>query len=307
MLTGIDPARNPGQGGLSRIAEGITLQRLAESMLPEDVRIFNDPYAVRFIDPVKLAWAKDHPVEKQAMVEAIEKAMPGWSNSIRARVRYFDDVMQNAAGKGFSQIVILGAGYDTRAYRIPTLQGRVRVFEIDRLATLGKKIEILKTIFGTIPKHVTFIPLELAQEGCCDALQKAGFSPSKKTLFVLEGLVMYLSRLSVENLMMEIAQGSDVGSAMLFDFIPPSLADGTSDDEGGIAIRTYSLQIGEPLLSGFSESEIVRFLARIGYGEVQIITSSDYAKMYYSGKNAGRKVSGLLSIAYAKIPGGDSA
>ncbi len=122
---------------------------------------------------------------------------------------------------------------------------------------------------------------------------------------MLEGLVMYLSRQSVELLMMEIAQMTDVGSAMLFDFIPPSLADGTSDTEGGIAIRTYSLQIGEPLLSGFSENEIVPFFARIGYGEVQIVTSSDYAKMYYWERTPAGSTR-LLDCA-CKDPWGDSA
>ncbi len=176
------PARNPA-GGPSRIAEGITLQRLAESMLPEDVRIFNDPYAVRFIDPAKLAWVKDHPVETQAMVEAIEKAMPGWSNSIRARVRYFDDVVQNAAGKGFSQIVILGAGYDTRAYRIPTLQGVVRVFEIDRLATLEKKIKSSKQSLEQSRSMLRSSCLNWYRMGVVTRCKRQDFPPSKKTLF----------------------------------------------------------------------------------------------------------------------------
>jgi methyltransferase (TIGR00027 family) len=305
MITDMNSLWKPGPGGPSRIAEGIALQRMAESMLPEDIRIFNDPYAVRFIAPAKLAWARDHPVETRAMAEAIEKKMPGWSNSIRARVRYFDDVVQNAAAEGFSQLVILGAGYDTRAYRIGTLKGHLRVFESDRPETLERKTVILKTIFGSLPDHVAFIPLDMAQENCWDGLQQGGFLPAAKTLFVLEGLVMYLPRMAVGSLFAGIARHAGAGSALLFDFIPQSLAEGSSDAEGGRSIREYAIQIGEPLLSGFADGEVVPFLTGLGFSGVQIIPSSAYAEMYYTGKNAERKVSGLLSFAYAKIPGGD--
>lgn len=303
MTTGINDLWKPGVGGASRIAEGITLQRLAESMLPEDVRIFCDPYAVHFIDPAKLAWARAHPAETRAMVEEVERKMPGWSNTIRARVRYFDDVAGNAAGGDFSQLVILGAGYDTRAYRIGTLKGHFRVFEIDRPETIARKTGILKTIFGNLPDHVAFVPHEIGQGSLWTALEAAGFIPAEKTLFLLEGLVMYLPRIAVEDLLSGIAEHAGAGSAVLFDFVPQSLADESSDAEGGQNIRESTIQLGEPILSGFAGGEVVPFLTGIGYSGVQVIPSRAFTKMYFTGKNAGRNVSGLLSLAYATIPG----
>jgi len=305
MTTGILSPGSPVTSGTSWIAEGIALQRLAESMLPEDVRIFNDPYAVHFIDPLKLAWARDHPAETRAMVEDIEQKMPGWSNSIRARVRYFDDVAANAAGEGFTQVVIFGAGYDTRAYRISSLKEHVRVFEIDRPETLVKKISVLEAIFGQLPDHVSFIPYEIDEGNTWADLESAGYSPEKKTLFILEGLVMYLPRPAVEGLLLEITRHAGAGSTVLFDFIPQSMADGSSDAEGGRAIRDFTISIGEPLRSGFTAGDVVPFLAGLGFGNVQVISSPSYAKMYYTRKNAGRKVSGLLSFAYATVAGGD--
>lgn len=272
-------------------------------MLPEDVRIFNDPYAIHFIDPTKLAWARDHPAETLAMVENIERKMPGWSNAIRGRVRYFDDVVQNAACEGFSQLVILGAGYDTRAYRIGTLKGHVRVFEIDRPATQERKTGIVKKIFRQLPGHVSFIPHDIGQGSWWPALEATGYSAAQKTLFLLEGLVMYLPRKDVEELLAGIAEHAAAGSTVLFDFVPQSLADGTSDAEGGQDIRNGTIQFGEPILSGFADSEVVPFLTSLGYSGVQVITSRAFAKMYYTGKNADRKVSGLLSLAYATLSG----
>lgn len=285
------------------MAEGIALQRFAESMLPEDVRIFSDPYAIHFIDPVKVAWAKDHPAEIKALGDEIEKMMPGWNNAIRGRVRYFDDVVQNAASRGFSQLVILGAGYDTRAYRTGTLKGHIRVFEVDRPATQERKTGIIKKIFGQLPDHVTFIPHEIGNGPWWPALSAAGFSPKEKTLYLLEGLVMYLTRPDAEGLLTGIAEHTGAGSVVLFDFVPQSMADGSSDAEGGRNIRDWTIKIGEPILSGFAEGEVVPCLTRIGFSRVQVISSRAFAEMYYAGKNADRPVSGLMSLAYAEVEG----
>lgn len=239
------------------------------------------------------------------MVEALDKQTPGWNNSIRARVRYFDDVVGNAPGKGFTQVVIFGAGYDTRAYRIGSLREHVQVFEVDRPETQEKKISVLKAIFGHLPGHVSYIPYKIDEGNTWADLGSAGFSPEKKTLFILEGLVMYLPRPAVEGLLSEIARHAGAGSTVLFDFIPQSIADGSSDAEGGRAIRDFTISIGEPILSGFAAGDVVPFLAGLGFGNIQVISSPSYAKMYYTGKNAGRKVSGLLSFAYATVAGGD--
>jgi methyltransferase (TIGR00027 family) len=294
--------------GPGTIAEGIALQRFAETMLPEDIRIFSDPYAIHFLDPGVLAWARDHPAETKAIADEIEQKMPGWSNTIRGRIRYFDDAVRNAPHEGFSQMVILGAGYDTRAYRIGTLDGCMRIFEIDQPEILERKAGILRKIFGYLPGHVSFIPLDMAQENCWDPLRKAGWSPEGKTLFLLEGFVMYLPQPAVEDLLSGIARHAGAGSAVIFDFLPRSLADGSSDAEGGQNIRDWTIRIGEPILSGFADGEVMPFLAGLGYSDVRVITSRDFSRMYYTGKNADRKVSGLMSIVYAGVgPGAGCA
>lgn len=295
-------AKDSRKSGPSKMAEGIALHRFAETMLPEGIRIFSDPYAIHFLDPATLAWGRDHPAEVKALADELERKTPGWSNAIRGRIRFFDDVVQDAAGKGFSQLVILGAGYDTRAYRINTLKGLVRIFEIDRPETLERKRGILKKIFGEIPDHVTFIPLDMADADCWQDLARAGWAPWAKTLFLLEGLVMYLPRPAVDRLLAGIAGHCGAGSAVLFDYIPQSLADGSSDAEGGQTIREWTAKVGEPILSGFSDEEIVPLLESLGFSGTRIIPSRAFAEMYYTGKRADRMVSGLMSIAHARIP-----
>ncbi|AKB29311.1 hypothetical protein MSSIT_2592 [Methanosarcina siciliae T4/M] len=113
------------------MAEGITLHRVDESNKSEEERIFYDPYAVHFVNPAILEYAAKYPEQAKAAVEQMERLFPGLGNSIRARVRYFDDFVRAAVDEELRQLVILGAGYDTRAYRIEGLKGKVRVFEVD--------------------------------------------------------------------------------------------------------------------------------------------------------------------------------
>ncbi|AKB37484.1 hypothetical protein MSSAC_2894 [Methanosarcina siciliae C2J] len=122
------------------MAEGITLHRVDESNKSEEERIFYDPYAVHFVNPAILEYAAKYTEQAKAAVEQMERLFPGLGNSIRARVRYFDDFVRAAVDEGLRQLVILGAGYDTRAYRIEGLKGKVRVFEVDHQDTQSVKI-----------------------------------------------------------------------------------------------------------------------------------------------------------------------
>src|SRR5512145_2784501 len=130
----------------SQMAEGIAMQRFAESAKAEDERICYDPYAIHFIRPEIIEFGIKHPEEAKAKVEQVEKLFPGLSGSIMARVRYFDDFVKKSINEGLEQLVILGAGYDTRAYRLDDIKNDVKVFEVDHPNTQSFKIEKIKEI-----------------------------------------------------------------------------------------------------------------------------------------------------------------
>jgi len=286
----------------SRMAQGIALQRFAESSLPEDQRIFSDPYAIRFLDPVMLARAKDHPVQAKALADEWEQKMPGWGNSIRARVRYFDDMVKWEAGAGLGQLVILGAGYDTRAYRLEGLKG-LNVYEVDRPETLRAKTGIIAEIFGSLPGHVAYVPANLGADCLRAELSRAGYSSEKKTLFLLEGLVMYMTRDAVVDLLAFIRQNSRPGSSVIFDCVPDFMISGAIDRQGSGNIRNYTQSVGEPLRFGLPEGEAGSFLEEQGYRDVTVITGEDFKRLFFSGKNAGRPVSGLMTLVSGIVPG----
>ena len=203
---------NMNRKGSSKMAEMIALHRVAESRKPEGERICYDPYAVHFVDPEVLAFAASNPDKTKEMSEYYERLFPGLANSIRARVRYFDDFVRTSIDEGLEQLVILGAGYDTRAYRIEGLKGKVKVFEVDHPDTQSVKIEKVKEIFGFLPDHVIYVPVDFETENLGERLIVQGFDRSLKTLFLTEGLVMYIPPEAVDETLSFIAKNSGKGS-----------------------------------------------------------------------------------------------
>lgn len=169
--------------GSSKMAELIALHRVAESRKPEDERICYDPYAVYFVNPETLAFAASNPEKSKEMSEYYERLFPGLANSIRARVRYFDDFVKNSIDEGLEQLVILGAGYDTRVYRIEGLKGELKVFEVDHPDTQSVKIKKVKEIFGFLPDYVIYVPVDFETDNFGERLFEKGYNRSLKTLF----------------------------------------------------------------------------------------------------------------------------
>jgi len=287
--------------GSSKMAELIALHRVAESALPESQRICYDPYAVHFVDPEVLECARKNPEKTKAMREHYERLFPGLGNSIRARVRYFDDFVAEAVDDGIEQLVVLGAGYDTRAYRIDGLKERVNVFEVDHPDTQEVKMEKIEKIFGALPLHVAYVPLDFEKDGLGPRLMEMGYDRSKKTLFVMEGLIMYIPPKAVDDVFSFIVNNSGKGSWVIFDYYPDFMVDGESELDVANNIRNFLIQQGEPLKFGIREGSVEAFLTERGLSRVQNVTSEDYKRAYFHGKNEGRAVCSLLSFAHAMV------
>lgn len=286
--------------GPSAMAGKIAMIRACESCKPEDERICYDPYAIRFLDPAAQKYVSQNPESAWAVLEQIDGLMPGLAGSIVARVRYFDDVARASAGMGFRQIVILGAGYDTRAYRIDELK-TIRVFEVDRPETISAKSGIIREIFGSLPYHVTYVNVNFEAEGPGRQLAACGYDPSEKTLFIMEGLLMYLPPEAVDDMLAFVVRNSGKGSAVLFDYSPYNT--GNPADSGwkeGMDVTSFVQQQGEPLKFGI-KGPVETFLAERGFTGIRNLSSEDYHRAYFTGKNQGRAVFSLLSFAYAVV------
>jgi methyltransferase (TIGR00027 family) len=284
----------------SKMAEGIAMQRFAESSKGEDKRICYDPYAVHFISPQIIEYGIKHPEEAKAKVDQMEKLFPGLSSSIIIRVRYFDDYIEKLVNHGLEQLVILGAGYDTRAYRITGLN-QVTVFEVDHPNTQSFKIEKINQILEATPDNVVYVPVDFETEDLGPKLFEYGYDPLKKTLFVMEGLVMYIPEESVLNTLKFIKNNSGKGSSIIFDYYPSSVVDGTCKQKMGHNIRNFVKDQGEPLQFGIVDGKLEEFLSNRGFKNIRNVSSDDYQKLYCRGKNVNREVCDLLYFAHAEV------
>ena len=128
-----------------------------------------------------------------------------------------------------------------------------------------------------------------------------GYDRSQKTLFVLEGLIMYILPEAVDETLYFIAKNSGKGSSVIFDYYPESVVDGTSELEVGRNIRDYTSQQGEPLQFGIKEGTVEDFLAERGFSGIRNVTAEEYKKLYFHGVNKDRTVCSLLLFAHAMM------
>jgi methyltransferase (TIGR00027 family) len=284
----------------SRMAEGMAMHRLAETMLPEDVRIFSDPYAAHFVNPEILKFAAEHPRDAELKVQEMENLFPGLGNSIRARVKYFDLTLNQCISHDFTQLVILGAGYDTRPYRIPGIDNNFKIFEVDHPETQSFKKEIISRIFEKLPDNVTYIPLNLETGDIDITISSTCFSELKKTLVIMEGLIMYLSSDSINKIFSYFSQKCPVGSKILFDYYPESVVSGEKNEYAKNIVK-FTQMNGEPLKFGIPENDERNFLSQWNFTDIRIIRSEEYKKILFTGKNANRSVCDFLSFMEVTI------
>lgn len=281
------------RAGPGKMAEAIAMIRAYESSKPENERICYDPYAIHFINPKILEYAAKHRVDANS-------TMDDSSGSIVARVRYFDDFVKKSVKEGFEQLVIFGAGFDTRAYRIEELEN-VKVFEVDHPDTQRFKVQKIKEIFGSIPEHVVYVPVDFDTQTFGKELLNKGYNRSSRTLFIMEGLIMYITPESVSETLNYIVGNSGKNSAVIFDYFPESVVDGTNKLKIAQDIRNFAIQQGEPLRFGIKEGELKKFLNKFGFSNIQNVSSEDYKKLYFQGKNEKRNVCELVYFAHAMI------
>jgi len=136
-----------------------------------------------------------------------------------ARTTYFDAVFTEALEKGFDQIVIFGAGFDSRALRFSKCNKDTRIFELDAPITQQEKRKAYLSKRLTIPKNLIFIPIDFNKDCLAKKTAGAGFIAGKKSLFMLEGVTMYLSQAAIESTFRFIEDVSATGSMVVFDYI----------------------------------------------------------------------------------------
>jgi methyltransferase (TIGR00027 family) len=280
----------------SLTAAGIAITRAIESGKPADERICCDPYARRFAP----GWLYSL-TAFFVNTGYTEWSGPGVMGFIVARERYIDDVLQSFLEDGLQQLVILGAGFDSRAYRIERDKSLQKVFEVDHPATQTDKITKVQAIFGKTPAHVTFVPVDFISQTLEEGLLKSGYDPALKTLFIWQGVTMYLTAAAVDDTLRFVATYSAPGSAIVFDYIYRQVLDGIQKHGEVSNMRRYRFMTGEGLTFGIEEGTVAAFLEQRGFRQVRDMDANGLKQAYFTGKNAGRNIVSGYGIVLATV------
>jgi methyltransferase (TIGR00027 family) len=281
-------------------AENVAAVRAAWSKRPEGERVCYDPLARHFLGP-ELASVIDDPNLTEAAGAAVEQSTPGVIGCIGGRTRYIDDYLRARIDGGIEQLVMLGAGYDTRPYRFPQLKEKVKVFELDQPTTQKVKIEKIKGIFGSTPDHVVYVPIDFESQDMPERLRTSGFATHLKTLFIWEGVTMYITAEAVDATLQFVATNSGKGSSIIFNYMHQSVVDGSLRREDAEKMRQSYAQRGEPLIFGIPEGTIDRFLSARGFCNVQEVDGEFSKSAYFKGKAASTNVCCFCGFVTATV------
>jgi methyltransferase (TIGR00027 family) len=278
-------------------AEGIAAVRAVESAKPAGERVCYDPLARRLVSPFYYYLTK-------LLAGYGEWRAPGTMGFLVARARFIDDTLQACLDAPLEdrikQLVILGAGLDSRAYRFAGLQEGVKAFEVDRPATQAEKRRKLGQVLGRLPEHVTFVPLDFNHESL-DKLFDFGYERRVKTLFIWEGVTYYLAAAAVDGTLGFVGHNSGPGSSIVFDYVYASALT-AAHKRGEIArMQRYGRFTGERLTFGIEEGRVGEFLAERGFVQVENVTAEDLQRRYFGGPNRDRTIAPIYAIVHARV------
>ena len=237
----------------------------------------------------------------RAAISQYEQMMPGVNGAIVARVRFIDEYLLECIAEGLKQLVIIGAGFDTRAYRIEDVQGSVKVFEVYHPVTQQVKVEKIEEIFGALPDHVIYVPVVFDADPFEWKLTENGYNPKLKTLFIIEGLLMYVPLPAVDGLLSFVVSASGPGSSMVADCFTESVIEGTCPLKEAQVLRQFVASEGAPLQFGIEEGKIEDFFKESGFQSVTNVTSDSCKEKYFKNARGNRTVSPIFNFVSAKV------
>lgn len=267
-------------GEASSTAQFNALFRALESSRPRSKRLLYDPLAREFLGRVRPLYLVSRlPVIGRSNLLYMDWRWPGVRPSHIARTCWIDDRLQTALESGIDQVVILGAGYDCRAYRMTCMKGRP-VFEIDHPSTLAEKVDHLTRVTGSLPDNVTFLGADFTSQDLRAVLDDSPFDPSLPTFFLLEGLLHYLDADGVDRLLRSISAASAPGSRLVFTYIHRGLLDGTVEFGDMGRVPTTLRAIGETWMFGLYPEEVPAYLAERGFALLTDESLVEYRASY---------------------------
>ncbi|MFB7291302.1 class I SAM-dependent methyltransferase [Actinacidiphila glaucinigra] len=288
----------------SRTAQHVALFRALESVR-RGPRLFTDPYAASCLGPgLRLAvTVARFPGVARFLERRIDRRWPaGPRASAVVRTRLIDDLVVDALENGARRLVLLGAGYDSRAFRLDAAR-TAAVLEVDHPATQAVKRGLAGTWSaraGRPGDRVRFVPADLMREDLGDVLRDAG-PGDDRAVVVWEGVTNYLDAASVHATLTALGAALAPGSRIVLTYMDRRALDGTGDFDGVTAWADTVRAAGEPFTFGFLPDELPAYLAERGLELTLDQSARDAAARYLEPLGRHEPAAPFYRIAQAEV------
>jgi len=276
----------------SRTADRVAERRAAHQILDAPL-VFEDPFALRVLRPDVADQLRHAPREYDR--SPIAKYLRAF---FAVRHRYAEDVLRAAVGRGIGQYVLVGAGFDTFAYRNPF--PNLEVFEVDHPATQQEKRQRLASAGIAIPENLAFIAADLALTPLRDALAASAFDRHRPAVFAWLGVIPYLEAGAVEATFRDIG-ALPKGTAVVFDYSLPRACLSFISRIVFDRMAARVAAIGEPWKTFFKPDELARLIRSLGFTDLEDLGRDEINARYFAGRKDGLRVGEAAHLATAFI------
>jgi methyltransferase (TIGR00027 family) len=262
----------------SRTAQLMALSRALETRRPRSRRLFTDPYAIQFLDSRYrfLCRLSSFPPAEKLMYRIFQKRAPGALSSGLARTRYIDDLLEQTIRDGARQVIILGAGFDTRSLRLDYLRN-IPVIEIDHPDTARMKLNILHALPAI--NNTRYLQVDLNTQDLNDFFTGERIDRTIPTTIIWEGVTNYLQQEAV-NKTFAVAGQFAKGSSVIFTYIDKQVLEEPAAFHGAGKLLQDLAEIEERWTFGFDPEELSGYLSRFGLQLIENTPANSYRKKY---------------------------
>jgi methyltransferase (TIGR00027 family) len=264
-------------GGIKSTAQAMAYVRASEEALGPDERLFDDPFAPVFLSRA-MRWSLPLLRSRRFYAFAMwarNRQAPGVWGSLLARTRYIDDALFAAVESRIEQVVILGAGADSRAFRIHGIEATA-VFEVDHPGTQQWKQAQLAKAISPLPSHVTFVPVDFERDSLEHALPAAGYRAGVRTFFIWEGVTQYIQAEAVDATLRFVRDHSASGSRIVFTYVDRRALEGSTLFGDLSWMLEQVKRTGEPWVFGLLPDELPVFLQERGLRLVEHVGEAEF-------------------------------
>jgi methyltransferase (TIGR00027 family) len=254
--------------------------RAIAAMDPDENIRNPDTMARQFLAPAFWFWtALDEDYEQSKKFIKYYRVSAYYTQN--ACTKHIDGILLGAAGNGIKQVVIIGAGLDSRAYRFQQQLSAVRLFEVDLPAAIARKQELIQAAVGRLPETVAYVSADVRNGEIGAGLKQAGYNPGHKTLFIWEGVTRYIDANAVNRTLTFISENTAPGSELVFDYIFEDIANGDFSKMPWARFQSVRMAAyGHPWKFGIAPGKAGDFVTRRGFRVVSDLGAKELAQRY---------------------------